>query len=340
MKLIQNQSLQSYNTFGVPAMARYFAPIGDSSVLEEMIRGKKFEYLPKLVIGGGSNILFVKDFGGIVFHMEIPGIEIVREDDTHVWVRSGSGTVWHNLVLFAVERGLHGIENLSLIPGQVGAAPIQNIGAYGVELKDVFESLEAISLETGEIRIFTSKECGFGYRESIFKRKLKGIYAITYVTLRLNKRPNFNIEYKGIKEMLTEMRVDMDKITARDISNAVIRIRTRKLPDPAKIGNAGSFFKNPEIPAEEYENLKNQYPDIPGYPVSESSIKIPTAWLIEQSGWKGITRERVGTYEKQPLVLVNRGGATGKEIYALSEEIMKSVNEKFGIKLDREVNIY
>lgn len=339
MKIIENQPLQAYNTFGVPGSARYFARINNGEELTGLIRKRAFEYLPKLIIGGGSNILLVNDFGGIVFYMENRGIQIEREDYEHAWVKAGSGTIWHDLVIFSVNKNLSGIENLSLIPGKAGAAPIQNIGAYGVELKDVFESLEAISLETGATRVFTSGECAFGYRDSIFKNEVKGQYAIISLTLRLNKNPAFHIEYNGIREMLKEMKKDGGNLTVKDISNAIIRIRRQKLPDPEKIGNAGSFFKNPELPVSMFRELQNNYPDIPGYIKSDTVIKIPAAWLIEQCGLKGIVRGATGTYRNQPLVLINSGGATGKEIYSLSEEIIDTVKEKFGITLEREVNI-
>ncbi|GAA4456327.1 UDP-N-acetylmuramate dehydrogenase [Nibrella saemangeumensis] len=332
-------SLKPYNTFGIEASARYWVEITSESDLQTLLQLTEFTNIPKLILGGGSNVLLTKDFDGLVIKINIQGIDTVGEDDQHVLLRVGAGVNWHELVMFCVEHNLAGMENLSLIPGTVGAAPMQNIGAYGVEIKEIFDSLEAVHLDSGEKRIFTHAECRFGYRESIFKHEAKGQYIITAVTFRLNKQPVFHTEYGAIRDTLAEMGVTEDKLSLRAISDAVIHIRRSKLPDPAEIGNAGSFFKNPEIPKEQFEQLKAQYPAIPGYPTSETTVKVPAGWLIEQCGWKGRAVGNAGVHTKQALVLVNRGGATGSEVLNVARQVQQDVEAKFGIRITPEVNV-
>lgn len=290
-----------------------------------------------LVLGGGSNMLFTGDVPGLVLHNKIRGIVKLREDNDHVWLQVGAGEVWHELVLYAVAAGYAGIENLSLIPGTVGAAPIQNIGAYGVEAKDVIEEVRFLNLESGAFETLRNEACGFAYRDSIFKKELKGKAIITAVTFRLNKVPVFHTTYGTIQQELDAMGVT--ELSIRAVSDAVIRIRSSKLPDPREIGNAGSFFKNPEVATTFYQELKAQYPALPGYTISEHITKIPAGWLIEQCGWKGFRRDNYGVHQLQALVLVNYGGAKGQDIADLSLEIMASVSRSFGISLEREVQI-
>jgi UDP-N-acetylmuramate dehydrogenase len=336
MHIQQNVSLKPYNTFGIAANARYFTLVRTAMELQDILRHPDYSSLTKLILGGGSNLLFTQDFDGLVIKMDIQGIEKINEDAQHIYLQVGAGVVWHQLVLYCIEHAYAGIENLSLIPGTVGAAPMQNIGAYGVEIKEIFDSLEAIHIETGKSRIFTNEECRFGYRESVFKKDLKGQYVITSVTFRLGKAPVFNTSYGAIQDTLKQMNIE--NLTLKSVSDAVIHIRRSKLPDPAEIGNAGSFFKNPEIPTPQYESLKAQYPQIPGYVTSPQTVKVPAGWLIEQCGWKGKRIGDTGVHKNQALVLVNYGNAKGEQIKALSEEVQKSVAEKFGIQLQAEVN--
>ncbi len=289
------------------------------------------------MLGGGSNLLLTKDVDGLVLKNEIGGIDIVKEDENHIYVKSGAGVNWHDLVMYCVEKGFAGMENLSLIPGSVGASPMQNIGAYGVEIKDVFHELEAYHLYDKTGKTFSADECRFGYRESVFKRQYKGQFIITSVTYRLNKTPVFHTSYGAIKQELEAMGVA--ELSIRAISQAVINIRRSKLPDPAETGNAGSFFKNPQIEKSRFAALQKDHPAIPAFPFDDTFVKVPAGWLIEQCGWKGFRRGDAGCYPKQALVLVNYGGATGQEIFSLSEEILQSVLHRFGIALEREVNI-
>lgn len=332
MKIKENISLKPYNTFGINAFAKYFAAFNDADQLEELIGFSN----KTLVLGGGSNLLFTKDFDGIVLKNEITGIEIIEEDDDHVYVKAGAGENWQKFVLFCIERDLAGVENLSLIPGNTGASPMQNIGAYGVEIKDVFHSLEAYHIHDKKTIEFSNIDCGFGYRESVFKNKYKGEFIILNVTYRLNKVPIYNTSYGAIEEELNKMNAD---VSIRNISQAVINIRTSKLPDPKEIGNAGSFFKNPTVGASKYEELKSSFPSVPGYLQTNGDVKLAAGWLIEQCGWKGYRKGDAGCHSRQALVLVNYGNAGGNEIYALSEEILSSVLNKFGVLLEREVNI-
>ncbi|MFC6999231.1 UDP-N-acetylmuramate dehydrogenase [Rufibacter roseus] len=338
MELHKNASLKAYNTFGIDAKAAVLAQFTSVEELRELLQHPEVKLLPLLILGGGSNVLFTQDVEAAVLLNRIKGIDIAPATDGHVFVRAGSGETWHDLVLFTIEQNLGGIENLSLIPGTVGAAPLQNIGAYGVELKDTFHSLEALEIATGNLVTFNREQCGFGYRESVFKREAKGKYIVTSVTLQLTKELHqYNTSYGAIKDTLAEQQVK--ELSLKSISEAVCHIRRSKLPDPSKIGNAGSFFKNPEIPVHQFEQLKQQYPAMPGYPVSEQAVKVPAGWLIEQCGWKGKVLGQHGVHKDQALVLVNYGGATGNEVKELAFEVIRSVQEKFGIALTPEVNI-
>jgi UDP-N-acetylmuramate dehydrogenase len=339
-------SLKKYNTFGIDAIARYFAVFSTQDELAsllESIPGRPVGSAPPppgqlFVLGGGSNILLTKNIDGPVMRNEIKGIELVDEDEDYVYVTVGAGESWHGFVQYCLSRNWAGVENLSLIPGSVGAAPMQNIGAYGVEIKDVFHELTAWNLEEGKVFTFTLNDCHFGYRDSIFKGEYKGRFIILSVTFRLNKIPVFHTAYGAIREELERMGVHDLSIQA--ISQAVVNIRTSKLPDPAQIGNAGSFFKNPSIPSIHFEYLQTQFPNIVGYPEGEgTTIKLAAGWLIEQCGWKGYRHGDAGVHTRQALVLVNYGHTTGHELYDLSEEILRSVHEKFGVTLEREVNI-
>lgn len=337
MKFERDFSLKPYNTFGIDVKARYFVRFDSVQELQDLLQRPELRDEPKLVLGGGSNVLFTKDYDGVVLLNGIKGMEIVREDADYTYVQAGGGERWHDLVLFCLEHNLGGLENMSLIPGTVGAAPLQNIGAYGVELKDVFEQLEAVHLPSGEVHTFDHAACQFGYRESVFKHRLKGQYIVTTVLLRLRKQHALNTTYGAIQTTLQEMQVQQP--TIQDVSAAVCHIRRSKLPDPAQIGNAGSFFKNPEIPILLFDVLKEKHPDMPAYPVSESSVKVPAGWLIEQCGWKGKVLDNYGVHKNQALVLVNYGGATGDKLLQLAHDIIHSVQEKFGITLQPEVNI-
>jgi len=337
MDLQENISLQSLNTFGIAATARYYSLVRSQAMLKQLLDDSNLRFLPKLTIGGGSNILFVKDFDGWVIHMDIKGIEKLGEDNNHIWLQVGAGVNWHSLVLYCIGKGYAGIENLSLIPGTVGAAPIQNIGAYGVEFSEVFESLEALEISTGLVKKFNKEACAFGYRDSIFKNSLKGQYIILQVTLRLNKQPTFQTNYGVIQEVLASMKPKTLSIKA--ISDAVIYIRQQRLPNPAYISNAGSFFKNPIIDQAKATLLQNKYPNIPVHILADGYVKLPAAWLIEQSGWKGYRHNAVGVHLHQPLVIVNYGGATGKAVYKLAQAIQASVAENFSVMLEPEVNI-
>ncbi len=343
MQVHQNYSLKKYNTFGMAVIARYFATFCGANDLEELLKSNK-NISSKFILGGGSNILFTKDYDGLVLKNEIRGIHIINEDDNFVYIKAGAGEVWQSFVVYCIENNFGGVENLSLIPGNVGASPMQNIGAYGAEIKDIFFELEAFHLSDMTTQKFSANDCDFAYRESVFKNKYKDTFTILNVTFRLRKEPVFNISYGVIEEELKTMNID--KLSVKAISDAVINIRTSKLPDPAVIGNAGSFFKNPVINGRQLAELKalpvlagSSGRGIPFYKTDNDHFKIPAGWLIEQCGWKGFRKADAGCYEKQALVLVNYGNATGKEIYNLSEEIKISVHEKFGIELEREVNI-
>jgi UDP-N-acetylmuramate dehydrogenase len=335
MRWSENISLKKYNTFGIDATARHFAGFTSADDLAELlIRAPQ----PLVVLGGGSNILLTRDIEGTVLINAISGIDLVDEDDDYLYVKVGAGEDWHGFVEYCISRDWAGVENLSLIPGSVGAAPMQNIGAYGIELKEVFHELEAFDLQDGTVRLFTVNDCRFGYRDSVFKQEYKGRFIILSVVFRLHRVPVFQTGYGAIREELEKSGIR--DLSIRAISEAVIRIRTAKLPDPKIIGNAGSFFKNPIVTNEQYASLKAKFPEIVGYPDPvQATTKLAAGWLIEQAGWKGYRRGDAGVHAKQALVLVNYGHATGREIFDLSEEIQHSVQQKFGVSLEREVNI-
>ena len=333
-----NVSLKKFNTFGIDVSAKLFSQAENEDHVRNIIQSDHFLNNSSLILGGGSNILFTKNYNGIVLRNHIQGIEVIEDNPESVLVKVGGGVVWHEFVLYCIEKGWYGIENLSLIPGNVGASPMQNIGAYGVEIKEVFHELEAVHLKTGEIHYFNNLDCKFGYRESVFKNKLKGEYLISRVIYKLSKKANFTISYGAIEKQLEDMAVE--DLSAKSVSDAVISIRQSKLPDPKKIGNSGSFFKNPIVSDKTYNSIKINFPELVAYKAGENSMKLAAGWLIEQAGWKGRTFGDYGVHKNQALVLVNYGGALGKEIYDLSSEIIDSIKEKFGVILEREVNIY
>jgi len=333
---LENKSLKNLNTFGIDARTRYFSAFSSPEELAGLVEWAGSRR--RLVLGGGSNLLLTGDIDGIVLHNRICGIEQVNEDVDYVYVRAGAGENWADFVEYCIGRGWAGLENLSLIPGSVGAAPMQNIGAYGVELASVFLELDAWNLANRKIVTFTLGDCEFGYRDSVFKGRYRDQFVIISVTLRLRKRPIFHTSYGALQEELDRMGVQ--KLSIRAISQAVIAIRRSKLPDPAQIGNAGSFFKNPSVSNERFAGLQAKFPGIVGYPtVLGGTTKLAAGWMIEQCGWKGYRRGDAGVHEQQALVLVNYGNAKGSEIYRLSEEIAASVREKFGVTLEREVNV-
>lgn len=332
----KNKSLKPYNTFSIAADASYFAEILSEQDLKDVLKSDLIKEQNLLVLGGGSNVLFTKDFDGLVVKVSIPGISSVVEGD-EVVVTAGAGVVWNDLVKYCVQNGFAGIENLSLIPGTVGASPIQNIGAYGVELKDVFKSCVAYEIATSEKRIFNFEDCRFGYRDSVFKNELKGQYIITSVSFKLSKTAKINTQYGAIQEELKNKGIAVPTIA--DVSSVVAEIRVAKLPDPSTIGNAGSFFKNPVIAEDEFEIVKSAHPNVVHYPAPDNKVKLAAGWLIEQCGFKGVIAGQTGTWKNQALVLVNHGSATGAEVYSFSERIINDVDAKFGVKLEREVNI-
>jgi UDP-N-acetylmuramate dehydrogenase len=338
MNIYENYQLAAHNTFHINCSARYFSEIHSIQDFKDLMTHTVYKTEERLILGGGSNVLFTKDQDALVIKNNLKGKELVHEDQHHYFVKIAAGEVWHEAVMWCIQNNYAGLENLSLIPGRVGASPMQNIGAYGVEIKDVFESLEAIDMKDGSLRVFHLNDCEFGYRESVFKRKLKNCFFITSVTFKLSKQPNFNTSYGAIEKELQAMGVS--DLSIKAVSDAVIRIRSSKLPDPNKLGNAGSFFKNPEIPASLVLQLKQQFPDIVVYELSNGNYKAAAGWLIEHCGWKGKRIEDAGVHVNQALVLVNYGNATGNEIFDLSESIIQSVKQKFNIELEREVNIY
>jgi UDP-N-acetylmuramate dehydrogenase len=337
MIIQENYSLKLYNTFGVDAKADFFVQVDDFTDLKKALVFRREKQLPILFLGGGSNILFVNDFKGLALKLNLKGIEIVDEDEDFVWVKAQGSENWHQFILWTLMQDYGGLENLSLIPGNVGTAPIQNIGAYGVEAKDTIVEVQALALEPGDERVFTNEECQFGYRESVFKNELKGQYVLVAVTFKLSKRNHqLKTGYGAIQQELEAEGIDNP--TIQDVSNAVIRIRESKLPDPAQIGNSGSFFKNPVVSKEEFEQIVAAHPTIVNYP-TENGVKLAAGWLIEQAGWKGKRFGDAGVHEKQALVLVNYGNATGKEIYDLSENIIQDIKSKLNVTLEREVNM-
>lgn len=334
MQIQENISLKRLNTFGIDVNAKYFASFKNTGEL--IVLTNRYTTLVPFILGGGSNILFTQNYNGFILKNEIGGIEKIKEDEEYVYVKAGAGVNWHQFVLYCIKKNWAGVENLSLIPGNVGASPMQNIGAYGVEIENVFVELEAFHLQEKKVVRFTKKDCAFGYRESVFKNKYKNQFAILNVTYQLRKAPVFNTSYGAIEKELEKMGVE--ELSIKAISDAVINIRSSKLPDPKEIGNAGSFFKNPVISKEVFERLKEKFADIVAYTGSGGNIKLAAGWLIEQCGWKGFRRGDAGCYDGQALVLVNYGNASGKEIYNLSEDILQSVKGKFGVQLEREVN--
>jgi UDP-N-acetylmuramate dehydrogenase len=334
--VLNNVSIKPYNTFGVDVKAKYFAVVEHPAQIQDLLNDIKFKHLTVLFLGGGSNILFTKDFDGLVLKVNIKGINHNFNGENDVTVNAGAGEDWSNLVEYCVNQGWGGLENLSLIPGTVGAAPIQNIGAYGVELKDVFSHLEALDQRTFELRRFALSDCNFAYRNSIFKSDLKGRFLITSVSFKLSAKPEPNLTYPALAG---ELKSNNEKITIRNIADAVIRIRRSKLPDPEVLGNAGSFFKNPVVEPEKFDFLKSANPTIPFFLQPDGSVKIPAAWLIEQGGWKGKRYGDAGVHENQPLVLVNYGQASGIQILELASRIKDDVFNRYQILLETEVNI-
>jgi len=333
VELINNASLKSFTTFGVEATCDHLYRVED---LEELRLAVQYLERP-LILGGGSNVLPIGDIHRNVLRIELKGIDFVEQSNDPL-IHVAAGEIWHELVLWTLKHELGGIENLSLIPGTMGAAPMQNIGAYGVELESVFHSLEAIEIGTGITKTFTKDECRFGYRDSIFKKEAKDKYVIVGVVLKLSYDHHLNTSYGAIQDVLNERGIRQP--TIHDVSKVVIDIRQSKLPDPAVIGNAGSFFKNPIIPLHQYETLKTSFPNVPGFPSGANEMKVPAGWLIEQAGWKGFRKGDAGCYEKQALVLVNYGNAQGHDIMELANEIIVSVKQKFGVIIYPEVNLW
>ena len=337
MNIIENYPLLKLNTFGVDVKAKYFTSINSINELIQLRKTNEFKDLQLLILGGGSNILFTKDFDGLVILNNIKGKEIIEQNQQSIFLKIGAGENWNELVMYCVDNGWGGIENLSLIPGNTGTAPMQNIGAYGVEIKETFLELEALEISSGKIVKFNNSDCEFGYRESVFKNKMKNQYIILNITLELKKNPVLNINYGDVKAILESQNIKNPAI--KEVSNAIIRIRQSKLPDPKKIGNSGSFFKNPIVRLNQLELIKKKYPNVVNYEINENEFKIAAGWLIERAGWKGKKFNNYGIHEKQALVLVNYGLANGMEIFELSEKIILDIKDKFGIKLEREVNI-
>lgn len=335
MEELKNYSLLPHNTFGMDVKADLFIEYTSVDELKEVLGRPQLTAGKWLHIGGGSNLLFTEDYDGTILHSAIKGYEVVSEDDSEVVVRVGAGEVWDDFVAYTVAQGWYGAENLSLIPGEVGASAVQNIGAYGVEAKDLIENVETIEVATLQERVFANSDCGYAYRESVFKKELARMYVVTHVSYRLSKSPVFHIEYGNVKAELERNGRDL---TLENVRRTIIGIREAKLPDPKVQGNAGSFFMNPIVPRACYEALQKDYPDMPHYVVDADRVKIPAAWMIDRCGWKGKRLGRAGVHDKQALVLVNAGGATGQEVIALSQEIQKSVADKFGIRISPEVN--
>ncbi len=336
IRSLANYPLKKHHTFGTEAYTKYYFEFTETEDLTDFLATNTLGAdLPVLILGEGSNLLFVNDFDGIIINPNIPGIKIVHEDRNTIWIEAGAGVVWDQLVEYAVFNQWGGIENLSLIPGKVGAAAVQNIGAYGMEIQNRIESVTGIDLENRTEYTIERSECGFAYRDSIFKNELKNRFVITSVVIKLDKFPEYILNYGDLKAETEKL----GAINLNNIRKAVIRIRESKLPDPKVFGNAGSFFKNPVVDANLALQLQERHPEMPGYPASEGKKKLAAGWLIEQAGWKGFRRGEAGVHEKQALVLVNYGNASGKEIYDLSEEIRQSVQEKFGVALEREVNV-
>ena len=332
-----NVSLKPFNTFGIEAFCTHFAEINSIDDFSVLLKTEIYKTSAKLFLGGGSNLLFTKDFNGLVIKNNLKGIEIVSENEDEIIVKAAAGENWHSFVLWCIERNFCGLENLSLIPGCVGASPMQNIGAYGVEIKDVFSSLEALNTASGDLRVFNAAECEFGYRESVFKTKYKDQFFIISVSFKLSKHPKLNTTYGAINSELEAMKIS--NATIKDVSNAVIAIRQSKLPNPAETGNAGSFFKNPEVSKEKHEALKTSFEALVSYPLPNGNFKLAAGWLIEQCGLKGFEKDGAAVHSKQALVLINKNNCTGKAVFELSGYVLQKVFDKFGVALEREVNI-
>ncbi len=337
MEIAKDFSLKKFNTFAVDASTRAFVNAGDEDEMFEILSADGLKLYPKFILGGGSNVLFTRDYEGLIIKNSIPGIEIVKQDESSAIVEAGAGVKWNDLVNYCVDRNLGGIENLALIPGTAGAAPIQNIGAYGEELSETFYSLRGFYIDTVIPGVFYKNDCMFGYRDSIFKNELKNRFVVTKVQLMLNKNPELKTGYGNVRDELEK--TGQNKFTIRNIRDVIVKIRKEKLPDPEVIGNAGSFFKNPEIKPEHYNLLKENFPDIKAYPLANGNIKLPAAWLIDKAGWKGHRKGNTGTHQRQALVIVNHGNASGEEILHLAKDIKRTVYEKFGVVLEEEVNI-
>jgi UDP-N-acetylmuramate dehydrogenase len=337
LQYFEDYSLLAHNTFGIDVRAKYFVTVSSEEEAKEALQFAQARELSLLILGGGSNVLFTEDFPGIVIQNRIRGIEKVAEDESYVFIRAAAGENWHSFVMHCINEEWAGLENLSLIPGCVGASPMQNIGAYGVEISNVLDAVEAIHTKHLNHKRFTKEECELGYRESIFKRKEKGNWFITHVVFKLNKRAVFHTEYGAIADELDKM--ELDNLTIRDVSKAVVNIRSSKLPNPKELGNAGSFFKNPTVPIAVLRKIQTFDEKVPFYPVNDQEVKIPAGYLIEQSGWKGKRVGNCGVHTKQALVLVNYGESKGSEIFNLSSSIIEEIKQRYGITLEREVNI-
>lgn len=335
---LSDVSLEAYNTLAVPARARHFVSLEDEQHLDCALAFARAQSLPVLALGGGSNIVLRADYPGLVIHLNWRGRQVVRETKEHVWLKVAAGENWHQLVEFCLQQQYWGLENLSLIPGNVGAAPIQNIGAYGVELKDVFAELEAVEIGSGERATFNREQCDFGYRDSVFKRDLRNRYIITSVTLKLNRVPHLILSYPALRDALAEQ--PLAEVTPLDVSRAVCAIRQAKLPDPAFIPNVGSFFKNPVVDVQTFLRLQHQHPGLISYPVDELQVKLAAAWLIERAGWKGFVQGKVAVHKEQALVLTNPGRGYGHEVLELAQRIQDSIAKEFGISLEMEPQIY
>lgn len=336
MKILQNYSLKEHNTFGMDIKASRFVEYDSVEELKAVVGGEGNCLGGKWIhIGGGSNLLFRGDYDGTVLHSAIRGCEVLKQDEQEVTLRVGAGEVWDDFVAYTVQNGWYGAENLSLIPGEVGASAVQNIGAYGTEAKDLIVSVETIEVATGKERVFSCEECRYAYRESIFKKEWKGRYIVTHVTYRLHRQPVFNLEYGNVRSELEKRGCEL---TLENVRRTIIAVRQAKLPDPKVQGNAGSFFMNPMVSRAQYEALQREYPDMPHYELESGDVKIPAAWLIDRCGWKGRQWGRAGVHDRQALVLVNRGGATGEEIMELAGKIQEDVCRKFGVRISPEVN--
>jgi len=340
MTIQSNFSLKKYNTFGIEAKARHFVAVHSVTELETILRENLNE--TKFILGGGSNMLLTQDIDALVIHIDLKGKKILKEDDDFVWIESMAGENWHELVLWTINQNFGGLENMSLIPGNVGTTPVQNIGAYGTEIKDTFVSCEAITIATQEMKTFSKEDCHFGYRESIFKHEAKDQFIITSVVFKLTKRNHkINISYGDITAQLAKNNPEVSGLTPtlKDVSNAVIAIRQSKLPDPKELGNSGSFFKNPIIPKADFEKIHALHPEMPHYVISETEVKVPAGWLIEKAGFKGKRFGDAGIHKNQALVLVNYGNATGQEILNVSKDIQATLLKEFGIAIEAEVNV-